>query len=425
MPTSLATLLDQLAWRGLIHHQTPGLADRLRRGSITGYIGFDPTAPSLQVGNLVPVMLLAHLQRVGGKPIVLLGGGTGLIGDPSGKSAERPLLETAQVEANVARQREQFGRFLEFGRGATDALMADNAAWLTKLDLVGFLRDTGKHFTVGYMLQKESVKSRVESGISYTEFSYMLLQAYDFLELFRRHRCELQMGASDQWGNITAGIELIRRAEGAEAHGLVAPLLTAASGAKFGKSEGNAIWLDPALTSPYQFHQYWINVDDRDVERLLAMLTFLERPAVADLMARHRADPGGRVPHRALARDLTTRVHGEAAADGAEQAGRVLFGELEPRRAGAATWAMLARELPHAPLPATVREDTPVLDLVAATDLVKSRGDARRQLAQGGITVNGARATEDGSTGPALDGGYYWVQRGRKTSFIFTPSNGS
>jgi tyrosyl-tRNA synthetase len=374
------------------------------------------------VGNLVPVMLLAHLQRAGGKPIVLLGGGTGLIGDPSGKTAERPLLDPDRVQANVATQREQFGRFLTFGPGPADAMMADNAEWLTKLDLVGFLRDTGKHFTIGYMLQKESVKSRVESGISYTEFSYMLLQSYDFLELFRRHRCELQMGASDQWGNITAGIELVRRAEGAEVHGLVAPLLTTTSGAKFGKSEGNAMWLDPALTTPYQFYQYWINVDDRDVERRLAMFTFLDRAAVGDLMARHRDDPGTRIPHRALARDLTARVHGEAAAAGAEQASRVLFGELEPRRAGAATWAMLARELPHGPLPPMVREDTPALDLVAGTDLVKSRSDARRQIEQGGILVNGVRVTESTATGPALDGGYYWVQRGKKTSFIFTPS---
>jgi len=421
LPTP-GTLLDELAWRGLIQHQTPELAARLARGPVTGYIGFDPTAPSLQVGNLVPVMLLAHLQRAGGKPIVLLGGGTGLIGDPSGKTAERPLLDPDRVQANVATQREQFGRFLTFGPGPADAMMADNAEWLTKLDLVGFLRDTGKHFTIGYMLQKESVKSRVESGISYTEFSYMLLQSYDFLELFRRHRCELQMGASDQWGNITAGIELVRRAEGAEVHGLVAPLLTTTSGAKFGKSEGNAMWLDPALTTPYQFYQYWINVDDRDVERRLAMFTFLDRGAVGDLMARHRDDPGTRIPHRALARDLTARVHGEAAAAGAEQASRVLFGELEPRRAGAATWAMLARELPHGPLPPMVREDTPALDLVAGTDLVKSRSDARRQIEQGGILVNGVRVTESTATGPALDGGYYWVQRGKKTSFIFTPS---
>jgi tyrosyl-tRNA synthetase len=422
MPPTPGTLLDELAWRGLIQHQTPELAARLARGPVTGYIGFDPTAPSLQVGNLVPVMLLAHLQRAGGKPIVLLGGGTGLIGDPSGKTAERPLLDPDRVQANVATQREQFGRFLTFGPGPADAMMADNAEWLTKLDLVGFMRDTGKHFTIGYMLQKESVKSRVESGISYTEFSYMLLQSYDFLELFRRHRCELQMGASDQWGNITAGIELVRRAEGAEVHGLVAPLLTTTSGAKFGKSEGNAMWLDPALTTPYQFYQYWINVDDRDVERRLAMFTFLDRAAVGDLMARHRDDPGTRIPHRALARDLTARVHGEAAAAGAEQASRVLFGELEPRRAGAATWAMLARELPHGPLPPMVREDTPALDLVAGTDLVKSRSDARRQIEQGGILVNGVRVTESTATGPALDGGYYWVQRGKKTSFIFTPS---
>jgi tyrosyl-tRNA synthetase len=250
----------------------------------------------------------------------------------------------------------------------------------------------------------------------------MLLQSYDYLELHRRHGCELQMGASDQWGNITAGIELVRRAANAEVHGLVAPLLTAASGAKFGKSEGNALWLDPSLTSPYQFYQYWINVDDRDVERLLAMLTFLDRAAIADLLARHQGDPGARLPHRALARDLTTRVHGDAAATGAEQAGRILFGELDPRRAERGIWAMLARELPHAPRPATLGPGTPVLDLVAGTDLVKSRSDARRQLEQGGITVNGVRVSESDVAGPPLEGGYYWVQRGRKNSFIFTPA---
>jgi tyrosyl-tRNA synthetase len=414
-------LLDELAWRGLIHHQTPGLAERLARGSITGYVGFDPTAPSLQLGNLVPLMLLAHLQRAGGRPIVLLGGGTGLIGDPSGKANERPLLDGAQVDANVATQRAQFARFLDFDAGPHAATMMNNAAWLRALELVAFLRDYGKHFTIGYMLQKESVKSRLDAGISYTEFSYMLLQAYDFLELFRRQGCDLQLGGSDQWGNITAGIELIRRADGGEAHGLVAPLVTTASGTKFGKSEGNAIWLDPSLTSPYQFYQYWINADDRDLENYLATFTFLARPRIMELMAAHAAEPGARSPHRALALDLTARVHGADAAQRAERASRVVFGDLDPRAADRAIWQMLARELPHGAVPQAIRDDTPVIDLVAGTDLVKSKGEARRQLAQGGITVNGVRAGETATAGPPLDGGYYWVQRGKKASFILTP----
>ena len=315
--------LEELSWRGLIQDQTPGLAARLAKGPITAYVGFDPTAPSLQVGNLVPIMLLAQLQRAGGTPIVVVGGGTGRIGDPSGKRGERPLLDEATLAANVARQRDQFARFLDTGKGANAARLVDNLEWLGGLNLIGFLRDIGKHFTVGWMLQKESVRARLEAGISYTEFSYMLLQAYDFLELFRRHRCELQLGGSDQWGNITAGIELVRRLDGAAVHGLTAPLLATASGAKFGKSEGEAVWLDPAMTAPYRFHQFWLNSDDRDVERYLRFFSFRPQPEIAELMRRHAAAPGQRIPHRALADELTERVHGGAAARGAGQASRV------------------------------------------------------------------------------------------------------
>jgi tyrosyl-tRNA synthetase len=414
------TLLDTLAWRGLLQDQTPGLRERLARGPITGYVGFDPTAPSLQVGNLVPVMLLAHLQRAGGRPIVVLGGGTGLIGDPSGKRGERPLLPAEEVAANAERQRAQFARFLDFD-GPRGALLVDNRDWLGSFSLVSFLRDIGKHFTLGYMLQKESVKSRLDAGISYTEFSYMLLQAYDFLELHRRHGCELQLGGSDQWGNITAGIELIRRVTGAEAHGVAAPLITTAAGTKFGKSEGRSVWLDPAMTSPYAFYQFWINVDDADVARYLGMFTFEDRPAIAELMAAHAADPGARVPHRALARGITALVHGDAAADSAAEASRILFGDLEPAAAHAATWQLLARELPGTTLPADLTPDTPALELVSASTLVKSRSDARRQVAQGGITLNGRRVTEGVAAGPPLAGGYYLVQRGKKASFLFTP----
>jgi tyrosyl-tRNA synthetase len=416
----MTTLLDELTWRGLVHDQTPGIAGRLAQGPITGYVGFDPTAPSLQVGNLVPLMLLARLQRAGGTPVVVLGGGTGLIGDPSGRRAERPLLTAEQVAENTARQRRQFERFLDFD-GARGARMVDNADWLTGLHLVDFLRDIGKHFTLGYMLQKESVRGRLEAGISYTEFSYMLLQAYDFLELYRRHGCELQLGGSDQWGNITAGIELIRRVAGGEAHGLSAPLITTAEGTKFGKSEGQSVWLDPALTSPYQFYQFWINVDDRDVEHYLKTFTYQDRDGIARLMAEQARAPGARAAHRALAADVTGLVHGAGAAASAAEASRVLFGELDPDRAGPSTWAMLAAELPHAPLPGDITPETPVLDLVARSSLVTSRSDARRQIAQGGIAVNARRVSDGAATGAPLAGGYYWVQRGKKHSFVFTP----
>ncbi|HSB53933.1 MAG TPA: tyrosine--tRNA ligase, partial [Gemmatimonadales bacterium] len=252
----MSDLLAELRWRGLLHEATPGLDAHLARGPLTAYCGFDPTARSLQLGNLVPLMLLHHLQRAGHRPIVLMGGGTGLIGDPSGKRTERPLLPPEELRANLEAQRAQMAQFLDFRDDR--ALLVDNADWLVPERLVDFLRTVGKHFTINIMLQKESVKARLESGLSFTEFSYMLLQAYDYLELFRRHRCTLQVGGSDQWGNITAGVDLVRRTEGAEVHGLVAPLITMASGAKFGKSESGAIYLDAALTSPYKFHQFWV-----------------------------------------------------------------------------------------------------------------------------------------------------------------------
>ncbi|MGH2602919.1 MAG: tyrosine--tRNA ligase, partial [Dehalococcoidia bacterium] len=246
----MADLFAELSWRGFVQHATPGLEAHLAAGPVTAYCGFDPTAPSLQLGNLMPLMLLRHLQLGGHRPIVLMGGGTGLIGDPSGKSAERPLLSRAQITEHLQRQRDQMARLLEFGPGKTAALLLDNAKWLGTASLIDFLRDVGKHFTVNVMLQKESVQARLDAGISYTEFSYMLLQAYDFLHLYRTQRCTVQVGGSDQWGNVTAGVDLIRRVENGEAHGLVAPLVTTAAGKKFGKTEGGTLWLDPALTSP-------------------------------------------------------------------------------------------------------------------------------------------------------------------------------
>ncbi len=411
-------LLAELTWRGLLHDHTPGLDARLARGPITGYVGFDPTAPSLQIGNLVPVMLLAHLQRAGGTPIVLLGGGTGLIGDPSGKRGERPLLDAARVAEHAQRQRAQFERFLDFRAKAHRAVMLDNLEWLRPLELVPFLRDIGKHFTISYMLQKESVKARLEEGISYTEFSYMLLQAYDFLQLYRTHRCELQLGGSDQWGNITAGTELIRRVEGADAHGLAAPLVATASGKKFGKTEEGAVWLDATLTSPYKFYQFWLNVDDRDVEAYLRIFTFIARDALAEVMAGHAADPAARAPHRALAAELTERVHGTDAVTRVVEASRILFGELDPRRADPETWELLARELPSREI--QLAEPMPAVELVTRSGLVNSKSEARRLLAQRGISLNAAPLAEDDSAGrdALLADRYLWLRRGKKTDAI-------
>jgi len=310
-------LLDELRWRGLLYQHTEEVADALNSGPIGGYIGFDPTAPSLHVGNLLVIMLLVQLQRHGHRPVALVGGGTGLIGDPSGKASERPLAEPEVIAANAAQIRKQLERFLDFS-GPNAARVIDNAEWLVDLRAVDFMRDIGKHFTVNYMLQKDSVKGRMDGGISYTEFSYMLLQSYDFLELRRRHDVRLQMGGSDQWGNITAGIELIRRAFGADAHAITAPLITTSSGTKFGKTEAGAVWLDATLTTPYKFYQFWINIDDRDAAKYLRYFTVLDRPRIEEFDREIAEHPEKRGIQRTLAHEVTVLVHGDKAASAAE-----------------------------------------------------------------------------------------------------------
>jgi tyrosyl-tRNA synthetase len=388
----MSDLFADLQWRGFVQQATPDLEAHLAAGSRTVYCGFDPTAPSMQVGNALPLMLLAHLQRGGHKPIVLMGGGTGLIGDPSGKSTERPLLPPEQIRENLQRQRDQTARFLDFNPGPAAAMVLDNAKWLVEARLVDFLRDVGKHFTVNIMLQKESVNARLASGLSYTEFSYMLLQAYDFLVLYRKHQCTLQVGGSDQWGNITAGVDLIRRVEGGEAHAFVSPLITTASGKKFGKTEGGAVWLDPAMTSPYQFYQFWINTDDRDVESYLKIFTFKARAEIESLLGAHAQDPAGRRAQRQLATDITTRVHGGEAAASAERAAQVLFGELDVRDAPRTVFEMLSGEIPTSPIP--TGGDVALVDAVVTSGLASSKSEARRLIEQGAVYVNGERATD-------------------------------
>src|SRR3954463_10281822 len=289
----MTNLFDELQWRGMVYDATEGVNDLLATERVTAYIGFDPTASSLHVGSLLTVMGLARLQRFGHVPIAIVGGGTGMIGDPSGKSLERVLLTAQQIAVNVAGIRTQLERFLDFGDAPNAARIVNNADWLGTIDLLSFLRDAGKHFTVNYMLQKESVSRRLESeeGISFTEFSYLVLQAYDFLQLFDRYGCTLQMGGSDQWGNITAGIDLIRKLRAKKAHGLVWPLMKTAAGTKFGKTESGTVWLDPARTSPFKFYQFWLNADDRDVIAYLKSFTFLERPAIDDLEAATTSAP--------------------------------------------------------------------------------------------------------------------------------------
>jgi tyrosyl-tRNA synthetase len=373
-------LLKTLTARGLFQDATSGLDQRLREGPITAYVGFDPTADSLHVGNLVPVMGAAWLQRHGHTPIILIGGGTGMVGDPSGKRDERPVLPLEQIDRNAAAIQQQLSRFLDF-HSINAARLRNNADWLRRLPLMEFLRDTGKHLTLGFMLQKESVRSRLEAGISYTEFSYMVIQAYDFWHLFRTEGAELQIGGSDQWGNITAGIELIGKRERRQAYGLVFPLVTSASGTKFGKSEAGNVWLDPARTSPYHFYQFWINIDDRDVERYLKLFTFLSVEEIGSAMSEHARDPGKRFAQRLLAKDLTTRVHGEAVANEAIQASQAIFG-----KGGSSAGPDLL--LPERRVSRSGLKVLSIVDLLVASGLATSKADARRGIQGGGFYLN-------------------------------------
>ncbi|HTL94849.1 MAG TPA: tyrosine--tRNA ligase [Gemmatimonadaceae bacterium] len=416
---STTSLLAELSWRGLLYQQTDGLEAALGAGHLTAYCGFDPTAPSLHVGSLVPVMGLVHLQRTGNVPIALVGGGTGMIGDPSGKSAERQLQTRETIEANSRAIGAQLGRFLDF-TGSSAAIMGDNAEWLLPLGAVEMLRDVGKHFTVNYMLAKESVKARLEGGISFTEFSYMLLQAYDYLQLHQRHGATLQIGGSDQWGNITAGIELIRRVTGHEAHALTLPLVTTAAGTKFGKTEAGAVYLDPAMTSPYKFYQFWINADDRDVSRWLRFFTLLDREAIESLDRGTQEHPERRTAQRTLAEDMTARVHGADALKTAAEVSALLFGGGDPAALSPQALEALAAEIPFARAKwARADGDGRSLglqDALVTAQLATSKSDARRTIQQGGVTVNGVRASGDAPVLPAqcLHGSYVLLKKGAR-----------
>lgn len=416
-------VLDELQWRGLVSQHTEGVPALLAAGPTSAYIGFDPTGSSLHVGSLVVIMILVHLQRHGHRPIALVGGGTGMIGDPSGKVNERQLLTDEQVAANVAGIRSQLERFLSF-EGPSAARMRDNGDWLRRLSLVEFLRDTGKHFTVNYMLQKESVRSRMEAGISFTEFSYMLLQAYDFLELRRRDGVTLQLGGTEQWGNITAGIELIRRVDGAEAHGLVVPLLMTSSGTKFGKTEAGAVWLDANRTSPYAFYQFWLGAEDHDVGRYLRFFTLFSRAEIEALDAATASAPEQRTGQRALARDVTRRVHGESALEAAEQVSTFFFGGLDPRELTDEAFGILRVEAPYVETDGAAlgaESDASAFDafkLLTTSGLAASNGAAKRLLEQGGVSVNKRKINAAERLIPRADallrGGHIVVGKGKR-----------
>jgi tyrosyl-tRNA synthetase len=413
-------VFDEFTWRGLIYDATEGVQDVLAREKVTVYIGFDPTGDSLQVGNLLALMGLARMQRFGHHPIALAGGGTGMIGDPSGKAQERQLMTREQVEANVAAIKDQMAHFLDFEVEGNPARIENNADWLMPLGLVDFLRDVGKHFTVNYMIAKDSVKSRLnrEEGISYTEFSYMLLQAYDFLHLFDHHNCAMQAGGSDQWGNITAGVELIRRVRGQRAYGMVYPLVTNADGSKLGKTEAGTIWLDPKRTSPYRFYQYWLNQDDRDVINYLKYFTWLTQPEIEELEHELLGHPEKREAQRTLARKLTRTVHGETELAKAEQAARVLFGG-EIAGLSAEEIQDIFVDVPSSEVPKSEfeGEGTLLVNLLAMTGVAMSRGNARRLIEGGGIYVNNVRVNDAAraiSLAESIEGRFLVLRKGKK-----------
>ncbi len=419
------TILEELKWRGLISDCTAPeeLAKRLEEGPITVYGGFDPTADSLHVGNLVPLLALRRFQNYGHKPITLAGGATGSIGDPSGKKSERKLLSKEDLNHNIAQVKVQLARLLDFSEELPNpAKLVDNASWTTSISFLDFLRDVGKHITVNSMMAKESVKARMsdkEAGISFTEFSYMLLQGYDFYHLNQTMDCELQIGGSDQWGNITVGTELTRKKAGQTVYGLTLPLITNSDGSKFGKSEKGAVWLDPARTSVYRFYQYFINIDDRDVVRYLKLFTFLSQEEVSALETAHMENPGAREAHRALARAMTTLVHGEQATEDAINASKILFGGgLEGITENALR--EVASEIPNANAPAEAlssEEGYPLLDALVAAGLSASRGQAKKDIQGGGVNVNNERVQEVGRTLNQADihfGKYILLRRGKK-----------
>ena len=393
----MSDLFWEFEWRGQVANATEGARELLAREKVTAYIGFDPTASSLHVGTLVPIVALRRLQRFGHAPVALIGGGTGLIGDPSGKTAERMLLSTENVRANVDGVRAQLSKLLETGPDGRAVRFVDNADWLTKMNAIEFLRDVGKFFTVNYLLAKESVKRRLESedGISYTEFSYSLLQAYDFLVLHDRLQCTLQLGGSDQWGNIVAGCDLIRKLRGKPVHGMVMPLLTTASGTKFGKTESGTIWLDPARTSPFRFYQFWLNVDDRDVLSYLKYFTFRTQPEIAELEQAVGAQPEQRHAQRALARDVTEMVHGADQVARAERAAGVLFGD-SIADASADDILMVFDDAPSVTMTAAALEaGVAATEVAVTTGLAASRSEAGRLIKQGGLYVNDRRLTDE------------------------------
>jgi tyrosyl-tRNA synthetase len=424
--------LDELRWRGILHDMSPGIEEALNKGMVTGYIGFDPTAPALTIGNYVQIMSLTHFQRSGHKPIVLMGGATGRVGDPSGKDKERELKSYEELDANLAAQVKQMKQLLNFETGENRAVLLNNLDFYRDMNVLDFLRDVGKTLTVNYMLSKESVQKRLDTGISFTEFSYQLLQAYDFQVLYQKHGCALQMGGSDQWGNITSGAEFIRRNLGEKAYALTTKLLTKSDGRKFGKSEEGNLWLDPNFTSPYKFYQFWINADDADLPSLTRYFTLKSREEV-EAMERNLADnPQER--KRLLAEELTRRIHGEEAYKSVLKVSELLFGRSAGKEAlldlDESELHTVAQEIPHFAIPReALANGVNIVDLLAGqTQIVHSKGDARRAIQGNAISVNKDKITDHEaviSHEALLHGKYIMVENGKKNKYMVVVAQAS
>jgi tyrosyl-tRNA synthetase len=420
-------LVEELKWRGLLQDIMPGTEDLLNKETVTGYVGFDPTADSLHIGNMVPIMLLVHLQRAGHRPIALVGGATGMVGDPSGKSAERNMLDVATLNHNLACQKKQLEQFLDF-TGDNGAEIVNNYDWFKEFSFLDFMRDVGKHITVNYMMAKDSVKNRLEggSGMSFTEFSYQLVQGYDFYHLYKNKGVRLQMGGSDQWGNIVTGTELIRRMSGGEAFALTAPLVTKADGSKFGKSESGNVWLDPKKTSPYKFYQFWINTADADAERYIKIFTLLPEEEINAVIEEHKKDERLRVLQKTLAKEITIRVHGEDEYNKAVETTELLFSKDLADKLGTLSeeliLEMVDENLRHTLSKSDFEGGVSLVELLSdKTGIFPSRGEARKMVQGGGVSVNMQKNTDVNATvdtSQLLQNRFLLVQKGKKEKFL-------
>jgi tyrosyl-tRNA synthetase len=418
-------LIQELSWRGLLQDMMPGTEELLEKEKVTGYVGFDPTADSLHIGNLVPIILLIHLQKAGHQPIALVGGATGMVGDPSGKSQERNLLDSKTLDYNISCVKKQLEKFLDFNTKNNPALMLNNYDWFKNFSFLDFIRDIGKHITVNYMMSKDSVKNRLENGMSFTEFTYQLVQGYDFLYLFENHGCKLQMGGSDQWGNIVTGTELIRRKVGGEAFAFTAPLIKKADGGKFGKTEKGNIWLDPKKTSPYQFYQFWLNASDEDAKKYIRVFTFLPKEQIESLENEHQQAPHLRVIQKELAKQITTMVHSKEEYEAAVEASEILFGKSTSESLKKLTEQQFLDVFEGVPMitisKAEFGEGIDIVDLLSAkTGFLASNGEARRSLKENAISINKERVSEDYvvKTMDLINKQYLLLQKGKKNYFL-------